>query len=714
MLPLIFNFRTIRRLKRLYFCLSWQTFTLLALTLLSVFLSAKVSAQAFNHPGAMHSQADLDFLKQQIDADREPWRSAYNSMKNTKFAKLSYVHNAFDTVKCGSYNRPNVGCNEMVEDGMAAYTLALEWYMTGDQRYATKAIGIIEDWSLTYRQNTESNSDLVVSWSTPWYVNAAEILRYSNSGWTNSDTNRFNVLLNRFKDYIYWENRHGNNWMMSALEARLAIAVFQDDRPAFNAAVEKWKYRIRTYIYQTSDGATPVLATGFDLARTLRIWKQGSARLTFVDGLSMETCRDLNHTKLGFDSLMNGAEIAWQQGVDLFDLEKKRLSDFLNLHGNWMTGGNVPNDICDGELDFKGSVSGSRVAFEIAYNHLHDRLGVTLNTTKQMIDATRPDNANRWVRKWESLSYASRPFSSTENSAPTVSFLTPSSNRTVQQGYDLMVEVYADDIDGDISNVKLFVDNRLIRQENGSPYEWGHATSPNPAELNGLSVGIHTVKAVATDSQGESSETSFKLRVEGDSGLAPTVSFLAPTGNLTVNSGYSLRVEAGANDADGNIDNVKLYIDNQLVRQESYPPYEWGHVTSPNVHEVNGLAAGNHQLKVEATDNDGLKKTASITLTVNGSSNTGSCQNYSGNDRQEFNLASQNCIRIAGGLSGKTVQLWDSDTNPSCNFRGSVASTDGNGQLVVDGNYERTDVFTGTTLKLTASNGCRFVKLRSY
>ncbi len=402
-----------------------KTFSLLSL-LLSISLFGTVDAQSFNHPGAMHSLKDLNFIKDQVNADKQPWKSAYSQLTSSNFSNLSYSHQAFDEVKCGSYNKPNIGCNQMVENGIAAYTMALRWFISGDDRYAHKAIKIINDWSLKYRKNTESNAQLIVSWAAPWYVNAAEILRYTDSGWTSNNTNLLNTMLNRFKDYIFFENNHPNNWMMSAIEARLSIAVFQNDRAEFDAAISRWKFRVRTYIYQTSDGSNPVVPTGRTLSRTISDWKYGRENLEFVDGLCMETCRDLNHTKLGFDSLMNGAEIAWQQGVDLFDLEKKRLADFLNLHGNWMTGGNVPNNICDGDLDFKGSVSGSQSAFEIAYNHLHDRLGMTLNTTREMIDTKRPQIASRWVRKWESLGYVNRPFSKTDNSSDRVSFPTSS------------------------------------------------------------------------------------------------------------------------------------------------------------------------------------------------------------------------------------------------------------------------------------------------
>ncbi|MFD2563892.1 polysaccharide lyase [Aquimarina rubra] len=120
------------------------------------------------------------------------------------------------------------------------------------------------------------------------------------------------------------------------------------------------------------------------------------------------------------------------------------------------------------------------------------------------------------------------------NQTPTVSFATPSNNITVDEGYSLYVKVNASDADGNISNVKLFVDNNLIRQESAAPFEWGHANSPNPDELNNLSVGTHIFKAVATDNQGATSETTFTLTVneeDTDSGGGNNCSFNTPSAN---------------------------------------------------------------------------------------------------------------------------------------------------------------------------------------
>ncbi|AXT58947.1 DUF5060 domain-containing protein [Aquimarina sp. AD10] len=99
--------------------------------------------------------------------------------------------------------------------------------------------------------------------------------------------------------------------------------------------------------------------------------------------------------------------------------------------------------------------------------------------------------------------------------------------------------------------------------------------------------------------------------------IPPAVSFSSPTGNISVQEGYSdFKVVANASDSDGSISNVKLYIDNNFIRQENIAPYEWGHDGSPYPGEVTNLSAGDHIFKVVATDNDASTAEASFILTV--------------------------------------------------------------------------------------------------
>ncbi|WP_219008582.1 Ig-like domain-containing protein [Aquimarina litoralis] len=209
------------------------------------------------------------------------------------------------------------------------------------------------------------------------------------------------------------------------------------------------------------------------------------------------------------------------------------------------------------------------------------------------------------------------------NQKPNISFATPSGDISLPEGYnEFEVTVNASDSDGSISNVKLYVDGNFIRQEVNAPYTWGQGNLTD--ELLGLSVGEHTVKAEATDNNGAKSSKSIKVTVTGiSSNQKPMISFTSPTGNLTVDEGYDLTVVANASDPDGTIANVKLYINDNLVRQENKVPYEWGHDTSPNPQEVNGLGAGSYTFKAVATDNDGATKQATFTLTVRGTDTGG-------------------------------------------------------------------------------------------
>ncbi|WP_206361628.1 hypothetical protein, partial [Vibrio sp. F13] len=49
---------------------------------------------------------------------------------------------------------------------------------------------------------------------------------------------------------------------------------------------------------------------------------------------------------------------------------------------------------------------------------------------------------------------------------------------------------------------------------------------------------------------------------------------------------------------------------------------------------------------------------------------------YSWKQQMEIDLSQANCIAIDRDLSGKTVQVWDSDANSSCDFRGMLSSVD--------------------------------------
>ena len=354
---------------------------------------------ALLHPGLLTTQIDISGIKNNLN--NEPWKSALTALEQSSYASLAYAAKPYVTVSCGSYNMPNIGCDQIVDDGMAAYVQSLLWVLTGDQARAQKAISILNGWASTWQSNTDSNAPLVAAWAAPWYMNAAELLRHMGGNWSAADVQQFEGFSRRLLPYMT-SDVPGNNWLMSKIEAQMAIAVFLDDSTEFQNSLSRWTSAIPTYFYVTSDGKTPVLLAG----ETTSPWKTSA----YVNGQCMETCRDFGHTRLGFDSVIYAARVAWSQGHDLFKAEAPRLAAFMELHASWTTGvSSVPTSICNGNgVLCSGQTNSPKMpcgepGWEIAVDQLGHRLGMSLPLSEGMLAKAQPVGPAHWNLKPETL-----------------------------------------------------------------------------------------------------------------------------------------------------------------------------------------------------------------------------------------------------------------------------------------------------------------------
>jgi hypothetical protein len=128
--------------------------------LVAAALSAPQPAQAaaFKHPGVLVSRAQLDFVRANLG--NEPWKSAWEALQRSSDASLSYTAKPRAVVECGMWGNPDHGCSDERQDANAAYTHALQWYLTKDPRYAKKAIQIMDAWSAVITEHTGSNAPL--------------------------------------------------------------------------------------------------------------------------------------------------------------------------------------------------------------------------------------------------------------------------------------------------------------------------------------------------------------------------------------------------------------------------------------------------------------------------------------------------------------------------------------------------------------------------
>lgn len=380
--------------------------------------------RAFTHPGVLVNRAQLDFVKQKLAANQEPWASALAKVKTERYASLSYTYGAVPIVSCGLNNTPFIGCNEEKNDATAAYTQALLWYYTGNQAYAQKAVDILNDWSYTLTDHTEYAAPLQAAWGAEMFIRAAEIIRHTSSLWAPADIQKFEDLLanvyladitdaNAIQKYA----SYNGNWHLSAIDAKMNIAVFTDNHSLFDTALSEWRARTPSYIYlQTDNGGNglPIAPPGGVQNTTSEIkcfWLDnmtgcGTATLNFTSGHAQETCRDLFHTGMGFASMINSAETAYIQGVNLYQDERTRIMAGFESLSAILVNNAYPAGLCNGQ-----TLPAPQAAptFEIAYNHYANRKGFAMPLTSQVVAAFQAaggTGTSRQMMAWETLTHA--------------------------------------------------------------------------------------------------------------------------------------------------------------------------------------------------------------------------------------------------------------------------------------------------------------------
>ncbi|HEY7773512.1 MAG TPA: Ig-like domain-containing protein, partial [Marinagarivorans sp.] len=153
------------------------------------------------------------------------------------------------------------------------------------------------------------------------------------------------------------------------------------------------------------------------------------------------------------------------------------------------------------------------------------------------------------------------------NTAPSLEFTFPLDGDVLPFRSSVDVSVDASDSDGQITSVLLLLNNQRLAVLSNPPFKWPSLLLPALQDLN---AGLYILRAVATDNRGATTarEVTFEVLVRND---FPTVSFAAPAENLRLPVGSSLDVVANAADTDGNIEEVILSINDQLVGSDYNP-----------------------------------------------------------------------------------------------------------------------------------------------
>ncbi len=337
-------------------------------------------AADFVHPGLLHNAEDLAFMKGKVWRQEEPWKTAWNSFQSEKVASLKWKPSPVADVIRGVSNNPDIGSSAMMRDSAAAYAHALEWAINGNQAHADKAIEILNAWSSTLKSIGGHDDKLIAGLTAAKFCNAAEILRYTKSGWQPADIERFRtMLLTVF--YPELENffpKANGNWEASMINSMLCIAIFCDDHQMFDRAVSY-------YLHGEGKGAI--------------------THYVFESGQCQESTRDQAHTQLGLGLLAAACEVAWKQGVDLYGTADNRLAAGFEYTAKYNLGNDV---LCEGKISpvARGAF---RPIYEKVYQHYVFGKGLQMPFTRQVLQKIRPEGWHADHESWETLTSVKNP-----------------------------------------------------------------------------------------------------------------------------------------------------------------------------------------------------------------------------------------------------------------------------------------------------------------
>ena len=191
-----------------------------------------VTTQRIVHPGVLQTRADLEFMKAKIKAGEEPWKSSWELWLAGPVSSLDFKPKPFAHVIRGAYAAGELGGRELSESADAANNHVMQWYVSGDEAHARKAIEIFDAWSSTLADFFENDAMLLAGWTGGQFCNAAEILRATYPGWSAGSQEQFKrMLLTVYVPLLrmFYPEANGN-WDAAIMYTLLSIGVFCDDR----------------------------------------------------------------------------------------------------------------------------------------------------------------------------------------------------------------------------------------------------------------------------------------------------------------------------------------------------------------------------------------------------------------------------------------------------------------------------------------------------
>ncbi|PTX93011.1 hypothetical protein DB345_15345 [Spartobacteria bacterium LR76] len=344
--------------------------------------------QAFIHPGILHTQAEIDQIREHLAAGEEPWTSALKALQASEHTRLDYQPKIVPVI-----NPHDKTIGYLMKDATAAYGHALLWSLTGNKAHADKAIQILDAAGSKLQAIDLGRRDqgkITAGFTGGKYASAAELLAHyrqpdgSSAGWSQESADKFKQMLVA----VFYPRLQGfkpefnGNWDASMMAAMMAIAVFCDRHDIFNEALSY-------YLNGKGNGAL--------------------THYIHPHGQNQESGRDQVHGQMGLAALAACCEIAKNQGLDLYSAAGNRLATGYEYMAKYLAGHDV-KVVGDVPLSPKGREE-FRPGYELVFQHYVIEKGLDLPYVRETVMKHRPEGADLIILpSWGTLtSYLGQP-----------------------------------------------------------------------------------------------------------------------------------------------------------------------------------------------------------------------------------------------------------------------------------------------------------------
>ena len=266
------------------------TLFLLGLTCLSAM------GRDFVHPGSVMTINDLNRVKLHVKAKDAPWYGLFTDLQKDAYGNMSRTAHGSSDIGGSNGTRQRAS-----GDAYAALVDAIEWHVTGNKKYADHAVKMLNAWGSTVK----TANDQLFQLPSVTMTLAAAMLRNSDgsfyAGWADADKTAF---LNMVREILYpacksqAETNTMTSWSAPAAAAVMGAGILLDDETIYNEGVAFFK-----------DSKYPGSVVN-------SIGENGQCK---------EMGRDNVHCMLALNALAEMAQMAWNQGDDLYGYLDNRL-----------------------------------------------------------------------------------------------------------------------------------------------------------------------------------------------------------------------------------------------------------------------------------------------------------------------------------------------------------------------------------------------------